>query len=109
MNHPKYLNAILTVNALLLGGLLWTQIADRSLLSSEAQAQAKLEREPGTNRERAQPLFPNSTAFSNEMLSSQRQIVHSLEALRLMLVSGRLQVEVSNLDEIEVEVASTSR
>lgn len=34
----KYLNVILTVNAVLLTALVWTQVAERPVLSSEAQA-----------------------------------------------------------------------
>jgi len=100
MQSPKYLNVILTVIAFLLAGLLWTQVAENPLLDREAAAQR-------TNRSvrttQTQP-FPNAA----EQRLKQRQLLEewrsAFEQQRRFLESGRLQVEVTNLDEIQVEV-----
>ena len=54
MRQTRYLNVILTVNALLLAALLWTAIAGQPLLVNEASAQVR-------TRYSTPPTIPTAT------------------------------------------------
>jgi len=106
MKQGKYLNVILTINAALLTGLLWTQVADEPLLVRDAAAQARIStpRSGGTQRTKGPFVFPNASAQRlriEEAISSLEQLVG--EQYRFMQ-SGQLKVEVSNLDDIELVI-----
>lgn len=106
MKQGKYLNVILTINAALLTGLLWTQVADEPVLVRDAAAQARLStpRTNRTSRTTGPFVFPNAA----EQRRRIEMAVGSLEKLVAeqyrFMQSGQLQVEVSNLDEIELVI-----
>ena len=55
MRQSRYLNVILTVNAVLLAGLLWTQVVDRPMLAETGdRAVAQHHRHPAEFRGAAQ-------------------------------------------------------
>jgi hypothetical protein len=88
MRQGRYLNVILTVNAVLLTGLLWTQLSDRPLLASDVAAQSV-------------PGIPNAADQRQRMLEAMREIKDSVDATRNMLQSGKLKVEVTNIEDLK--------
>ena len=97
MRQRTYLNVILTVNAVLLAGLVWTQIADTPLLAETASAQ---------NRSSLGPAVPNVPNAGKQREQIAKEIVAlrtALEKTRTLLESGRVKVEVTNLGEIKTD------
>lgn len=90
MQPSRYLNVILTVNAVLLTAVLWNGIAERPLLSSTAHAQGVPEGVPNAGMQR------------HQMIEGLRDVRSQLEATRRMLESGAIKVQVTNLDELKV-------
>jgi hypothetical protein len=97
MRQSKYLNVILTVNAGLLAGLLWTQVAGHAPLSAEAHAQSS-----GTG-------FVNAAEQRQRMIETLQEIKGSVEATRKVVESGKMKVEVANIDKLKGEPGTTSR
>jgi hypothetical protein len=96
MRRGTYLNVILTVNAVLLTGLLWTQIASQPLLASTATAQSR-------TKQATAPVIPNAADQRNKMINALADLKRSVDAQRQLLESGKLKVYVTNLDEINLE------
>ena len=94
MRQSKYLNVILTVNAVLLAGLLWTQVVGRTWLSSEAHAQSS----QGSG-------FVNAAEQRQRMIEALNDIKGSVEATRKVVESGKMKVEVTNIDKVKGESA----
>jgi len=92
----RYLNFILTVNAVLLACFLWAHIADRPILSDIAEAQVRTARDV--------PAPPNAAEQRAEMIKALRQMNKSMNRVESSITSGSLQVKVTNLDEIDIEV-----
>ncbi len=93
MRQSTYLNVILTVNAVLLTGILWTQFASRAPFDSTAAAQAD---PPGGG-------IPNAAAQRQRMIESLNEIKGSVEATRQLISSGKLKVEVANIEQLKGE------
>lgn len=91
MRQTKYLNVILTVNAVLLAGVMWTQVSDRASLSSEAHAQSS-----GSG-------FVNAAEQRQRMIEALNDIKGSVEATRKAVESGKMRVEVANIDKLKGE------
>lgn len=89
MRRGTYLNAILTVNAVLLAVLAWTQLVQPTFGPAEAAAQSS----PPTG-------FKNATAQRQEMIKAVKATQASVESLERLLESGRVTVEVGNADDI---------
>ncbi|MHC5026264.1 MAG: hypothetical protein ACYTGR_05820 [Planctomycetota bacterium] len=96
MNASKYLNGILTVNAILLGGLLWTQVANTPLLAEEASAQARSGGKPPAG-------FTNAGTQRQEMVRALKEVEAAVKKNSKLLESGRLKVQVTNLDEVRID------
>lgn len=95
----RYLNVILTVVALLLGALVWTQVASRPMFADQAEAQVRSGREslpPGG--------FPNASQQRDKIVKSIEKMTKAVDGLSKDLDSGKVKVEVTNLDEIDFEV-----
>jgi len=111
MKQAKYLNVILTANAMLLGGLLWTQVASEAPLTRQAAAQTNrgtIRGSGGVYRETPNEFVPPNAAMQRkETRVAVENLKRSVDLLYQLLESGRLKVEVTNLDEIEVTVAPT--
>jgi hypothetical protein len=90
MRQSRYLNVILTVNALLLGAVLWTQFAGGSGLAQPAMAQAQQQPNPlmqaGEQRVR--------------MVENLDRLTQNITSLQQMLESGRVKVQVTNIREL---------
>jgi hypothetical protein len=104
MDRSKYLNTILTINAALVACLVWTQVANTPLLSSEASAQS-FSRETSASGSRSKnpykvPTIPNAASQRYDMVQSLGRIERSMERMNDLLESGRVRVEVGNLDAI---------
>lgn len=95
MRRASYLNGILTANAVLLAGLLWTQIAGQPLLSSSAVAQNRTPARPV-------PTIPNAAKQRNEIIESIHELRRTTQESMRMFRSGQVKVEVTNLDEIKI-------
>jgi len=93
MRQSKYLNMILTVNAFLLAGLLWTQVVGGPSFVPEAMAQ---KRSFGPQV----PNVPNAGQQRADIAKSIQKLNESVQAMKRLLESGRIQVQVTNLDEI---------
>lgn len=99
MRRDTYLNVILTVNAILLTVLVWTQLAGGPVLGSAATAHAQ---SPGDGTG-----IPNAAGQRQHMIEMLGQMNKNLEATRKMLDSGRIRVQVTNLNEIRLEPAES--
>ena len=99
MRRTSYLNGILTANAVLLAGLLWTQIAGQPLLSSTAAAQNRTPARPV-------PTIPNAAKQRNEIVAAIHELRRTTEETMRLIRSGRIKVEVTNLDEIKIEAGT---
>lgn len=97
MRQSKYLNVILTVNAVLLAGVMWTQLSDRAAFSSAAHAQSS-----GSG-------FVNAAEQRQRMIEALNEIKGSVEATRKVVESGKMKVEVANIDKLKGEPGTTSR
>ena len=97
MRQRTYLNVILTVNAVLMGGLLWTQVAATPMFATEAYAQKRSRLGPPV------PTIPNAAVQRDRMLTGLRQVQRSVESISSLLRSGSVSVQVSNLDEISMD------
>jgi hypothetical protein len=98
MRQGTYLNVILTVNAVLLAGALWTQIAGGPVLTQSASAQSPGGRDSGKG-------IPDAGAQREKMIEALRDLKASVDASRKLLESGKLRVQVTNLDEIDLKAA----
>lgn len=87
MRRETYLNVILTINAVLLAVVLWVQVAERPLLAETALAQPSRIKIPNANDQRFQ------------MINELKNMSKSLEVTRKLLESGKIKVEVTNLDQ----------
>ena len=94
MRRDTYLNIILTVNAILLATMLWVQVADQPLLAENAVAQRR-------TKPSNQFTFPNDAAQRQKLIEEMRKMGKSVEATRKLIESGKLRVEVTNLDQIK--------
>jgi hypothetical protein len=92
MRQMKYLNVLLTVNAVLMTAVLWTQLADQPLLSSPAHAQ----RPPGAGEG-----VPNAGSQRQQMIEEIRGLRSTLEATKSFMEGGALKVQVTNLEELK--------
>jgi hypothetical protein len=96
MRRRNYLSVILTINAALLAGLLWVQVADQPLLAGEASAQSRTRPPLGEP-----PIVPpNAASQRAEMISELKKLGQSMEAIKRQLDSG-VKAEVTNLDQID--------
>ena len=95
MGRASYHNGVLTANAVLHAGLLWTQIAGQPLLSSPAAAQ-------NITPARPVPTIPNAAKQRNEIFESIHELRRTTQESMRMFRSGQVKVEVTNLDEIKI-------
>ena len=92
MRRRTYLNGILTVNAVLLAGLMWVQVGGQPMLANTATAQVRTKP--------AKVHVPNSANQRQKMIDELRDLSQSMEALKKQLDSGTIKVEVTNLDQL---------
>jgi len=99
MRQGLYLNVILTVNAVLLAGIVWTQVAGHPTLARSASAQ--------TGPVSPNQGIPNAADQRQKVIEGIRDLKTSVEAMKRTIESGKLKVEVTNLDQIKkVEVTN---
>lgn len=94
MRRDTYLNIILTVNAILLATMLWVQVADQPLLAENAVAQRRTKPK--------KPFVPNDAEQRQKLIVEMQKMGKSMEATRKLIESGKLRVEVTNLDQIKM-------
>jgi hypothetical protein len=104
MRERKYLNVILTVNAVLLACLLWTQVASEPVFEETATAEPQSR---SRRQERTRPIgaLPNATEQRLEIVRALREMKRAIDAQGELLESGKVKVEVTNLDEIDLEIS----
>ena len=101
MRQGRYLNVILTINAALLSALVWNGLAEKPLMSAQAQAQNQMT-----------PIgdgVPNAGKQRQFMLEALRDIRSQLEEMETKMESGAIKVQVTNLDELKVASTGTSK
>lgn len=92
MRQGTYLNVILTVNAALLTGLLWGQLAGRASLDSSAVAQS-------VAVPTGQSAIPVTSADQRQrQLDLMRDLKTSVDDLKKSLQTSTIKVEVTNID-----------
>jgi hypothetical protein len=91
MKREQYLNVILTINALLLASLIWTQVADQPVLATTVEAQSA--RNPPVR-------VPNAAEQRKRIADEILSLKKTLEATQKMLETTTLKVEVTNLDQM---------
>jgi len=91
MKREQYLNVILTINALLLASLIWTQVADQPVLATTVEAQSA--RNPPVR-------VPNAAEQRKRIADEVQALNKTVEATRKMIESGAIKVEVTNLDQM---------
>jgi hypothetical protein len=102
MRQSTYLNVILTVNAGLLSAVLWTQLSGVSVFSGTAAAQSTGAPNSGVG-------IPNSADQRNRMIEALNDLKSSMDGTRKLLESGRVKVEVTNLDKIKLTAPSEKK
>ncbi len=95
----RYLNAILTVVALLLGVLVWSQVSSQPIFATEAAAQSRTIRNSSATKG-----IPDAALQREKMILGVEKMTKAVEALSKDLDAGKVKVEVTNLDEIKIEV-----
>src|SRR5262245_27213510 len=98
MRRRNYLNAILTVNAALLTGLLWTQVVGRPLVSS---ARADDDTEP-------QQGIPNAGKQREVMITQLKSIDEAVRQMHQTLSAGKIKVELRNIDELSKAMSAAA-
>ena len=94
MRQGTYLNVILTANAVLLTGVLWSQLAGRSVLASEAAAQSAA-------TTGSPSLIPVSAADQRQkQIDGLQDLKVSVDAMRKTLEGGKVKVEITNVDQL---------
>ena len=96
MTQIKYLNVILTVNAMLLAALLWSQLSEQPVLSLPAMAQSAA---GGVNAD--DPGIPNAGTQRQKIVEAIQRLEGKVEATNRLLSGGRLKVQVANLAELQ--------
>jgi len=97
MRQRTYLNVILTVNACLLAGLLWTQIMPQPPLAQRAVAEEIV----GPDFPRLG--IPNAAEQRKKMIDSLTRLQRSVDAQQKLLQSGKVKVQVTNFDELRLD------
>ena len=111
MNAQRYTNVLLTINALLLAALLWVLVVERPIFAGEAEArvvQSPAAENPSRVRRKA-PVFANATAQRQQIIAQLKLMNANLAQQKSLFESGRMKVEVTNLDEIEVVIEDDDR
>jgi hypothetical protein len=103
MRKLRYLNAILTVNAVLLGMLVWTQLVGGPLSAMHpAVASAQSSSQPVQ-------AVPNAAAQRQQMIEALREMRRTNDATHKLLESGRVRVQVTNISELRQPAAEGNR
>ncbi len=92
MRQSTYMNVVLTVITVLLGGLLWMQIAGKPLFAQSADADGP----------RQSVMVPNAAAQRAKLIVAMDKVQQAVTASQKMLESGKVKVTVTNLGEIKI-------
>ncbi len=95
----RYLNGILTVNAVLLAAMLWTQVAGTSTASIAAAAP-----QSGTAKQADTDTFPNASVQRVAMINELRGLRGDVAKLEAAVMSGKLKVQIGNPDDIKLDI-----
>ena len=96
--QTRYLNVILTVNAVVLSAIAWTQLAGAPL-SSSAMAQNPPD----------QQGIPNAGAQRQRMIQELQGLRESIDGMKKQIDSGKLKVVIANIDELKAANASADK
>ena len=99
MRQGNYLNVILTVNAVLLAGLVWTQVAGHGGLVQSAAAQSTAS--GGSVSGSGSSMMVSAADQRQKMLEALKEIKTSIDATRKAVEGGKFKVEVSNIDQLQ--------
>ena len=94
MRQGTYLNVILTVNAALLTGLLWGQLAGHASFDAQAIAQVPVPT--------GQSAIPVTSADQRQrQIELMRDLKASVDELKKTMQSSTFKVEVTNIGELK--------
>lgn len=93
----RYLNIILTVNAILLSALVWMQITGNTQ-SGSFGTQPAFAQSPPTGG------IPNAGGQRERMISELQAIKSSIETLRKNVEGGKMKVTIANVEELKAAV-----
>lgn len=93
-SQARFLNVILTVNAVALSAIAWTQLAGAPLSNS---AQAQTPPEQG---------IPNAGAQRQRMIQELQGLRESVDSMKKQLDGGKMKVIIANIDELKAANAS---
>ncbi|HWB20450.1 MAG TPA: hypothetical protein VG711_09140 [Phycisphaerales bacterium] len=88
MRRHALLNGLLTLNAILMAGVLWTQLSDRPIFAGKATA--------GPADPALAPSIPNAADQRQKIVDELRGIKASMESLKQSIQGGTYKVEVTN-------------
>ena len=92
MRQSTYMNVVLTVITVLLGGLLWMQVAGKPLFAQSADADGPRQR----------IAFPNAAVQRDKLIAAMDKVQRAVTFSQKMLESGKVKVIVTNLGEIKI-------
>ncbi|MDZ4754173.1 MAG: hypothetical protein SGJ11_06710 [Phycisphaerae bacterium] len=97
--NATYLNAILTVNAIMVAALVWTHVSDGpSVANASPLANALLIQVDGADTTGG---VPNAGLQRLQTLNEIRALRDDVQRLELLLASGRIRFGVSNFAELK--------
>jgi hypothetical protein len=88
MTQGKYLNVILTANAVLLSAVVWVQVAGNPLATT-----AHAQKPPETG-------IPNAASQRQRMIEELQSMRTSVDAMRKTVEGGKMKVVIGNVDEL---------
>jgi hypothetical protein len=88
-----YLNAILTVNAVLIAALVWTNVSDGPVTANASPLFAQVDEPTGG--------VPNAGAQRERMIAEVRALREDIRGLESALSSGKLKVNIGNMTEVK--------
>lgn len=105
MKRDKYLNGILTINAALLGAIVWTQVSSQPLFTGEANAQT---RSSPSRLRSSNPPTPSGVSSTGQRAFEQRDKIIALlnqnqetfTAMLKLMQTKSIKVEVTNAGDI---------
>ena len=93
MKQMRYLNVILTINAALLACVLYTQLIDRPILATQAQAQTQAVPPGG---------IPNAGKQREQIVVAVQELARDVQKTNRLL-EGELKVTVTNAREMRAD------
>jgi hypothetical protein len=103
LTQGRYLNVVLTVNAILLSAIAYIQLAGGAPWSASAVAQTPPPGTPGGGG------IPNAGAQRQEMIGELAALRASVDGMKKQLEGGKMKVVIANVDDIKAAMAAADK